>query len=407
MKISLKKVFNYFVAVMIILSHSMYTYTGDNTLNYFLKVLLSVMPLVYLVVCVRTTKLDKLTMKRLRSFLALYGFAVCSYGIVGVNSTTLSSYIFRFAIFVPLMTLSFTVSDKPERVWEAISNVVVVLSVISLFFWVFGSILHILSPTGQLYVTWNAGYRPTYFGLYSEVYAPILRSSINRNTSIFGEATVFCYFLCTSLLYECLIGKANKWKRIIIILALISTFSSSGFLIIGYVMIIDIYKYMKNNRTLLKVRWLFLPMITMGAGCVFAKLLFDKSKMASIYIRLGDYINGVKAWLLSPIVGHGYQLDTNVYDTGFSNSISLIIVNGGILLFSMYMLPLLVVGIMGIKDRRRCNMTFWVIGMAMLFSILIVAYTYHFLTVVAFCYAAIINRRGDVNGDNANICSHT
>ena len=393
MKLRVKDIAIYIIGLFIIISHSMYTYTDDELFNYIIKVALSIFPLLYLLFTMRKLAINRNSLKRLQKYYLVYFLSVLFIAFFDVSGATVNSYIFRFIIFVPLMVTMFVFDKNSSKIFEAMLNIMIFLSIVSLFFWFFGTNLQLISPTGMLDTTWG-GARKVYFGIYSEVGTTIY-GGIHRNTSIFGEATVFTYFLGSSLLYEWFLGKKDKRKLFILISTMITTFSSSGYLILLYLVVLWAYQYMKEHNKFKQIKWVVIPIVVVLGVSIVLSLIFDPTKLASVRIRMSDYINGFTAWLESPIWGHGYQLDTTVYNTGFSNSISLILVNGGIMFLGIYLFPIIKNVKMGVFNSNKKPFAYFFVGMVLLFGVLIVAYTYHFLMVVAYAYATLIDKRGD------------
>lgn len=388
--ITYNQVVTYIMAIAIILSHSIYTYTNNVFFNYGLKILLSIIPLIYIYLFCPNLQFDYEKRKKIVRLGIYYYLIVILYAIIDVSISVLGSYLFRFIIFIPLMTLYFCcVSDK-RKIFLAFVNVMLIIATVALFFWIFGTVLGVLQPTGEMYSTWGRIEREHYYWIYFEIPIAALRLPFYRNTGIFGEAPAFCGFLCAALLSERFLGRNKLIKKLILGATILSTVSTTGFLILAYLLIIDIWKYLGRHKIYTKVKKLLIGIIGILFVVVVMRLMFDPSKIASVYIRLSDYINGIKAWVASPIWGWGYQIDTSRFNTGFSNSFSLILVNGGIVLSMIYYVPMTKILLMGLK--KKWDLVYWLIGVVLLFFVLVVGYTYYILAILAYGYSFFIDR---------------
>ena len=115
------------------------------------------------------------TLNKYLSVISIYYVAIILVLIMSVGKEHMVSYIARFVLIFPMLILYFyCLAENAESISliHKYVNVIAVLSVISLFFWVFASQLHLIAPTGSLRSGWGAtqnGYvYPSYFGLYFE-----------------------------------------------------------------------------------------------------------------------------------------------------------------------------------------------------------------------------------------------
>lgn len=387
--ISCNQIMTYIMAVAIVFSHSIYTYTNNNLFNYGLKVILSVVPLIYILIFCPCIRFDRNKTRRLTFFFLTYYMVLILFAVADVSLSTMSSFLFRFVFFIPLMVIYFSCVPDKRRIFHAFTNVMFVIACVAIFFWLFGTIIGIIHPTGEMYSTWGRTERAHYYFIYFEIPVTALHLPFYRNTGIFGEAPAFCGFLCAALMSEVYLGKNNLIKKIILGMAILSTVSTTGFLIIAYLIVVDIWRYLDGHDEYKTVKWLLIGIPFVLCMLIVLRVMFDTSKLASVYIRLSDYINGIKAWLGAPLWGWGYQIDTSQFNAGFSNSFSLILVNGGIILSLIYYVPMLKILKVGwCKDRR---LMYWLVGFVMLFFVLVIGYTYYVLTVLAYGYALFID----------------
>ena len=81
-----------------------------------------------------------------------------------------STYIRLFMLFLPLSILYFSNYEEERNViLYKYTNVILIISSVSLFFYIIGSTLNLISPTAYVPVFWGEQrIYPTYFYLYFE-----------------------------------------------------------------------------------------------------------------------------------------------------------------------------------------------------------------------------------------------
>jgi len=137
-------------------------------------------------------------------------------------------------------------------------------------------------------------------------------------------------------------------------------------------------------------------MLAVIGGYFSQRFVFSGNKMHSVLLRQQDYINGFNAWLEAPIWGYGYMTGYERFNSGFSNSISQLLIGGGAVLLGIYLLAFFFLIVSG--DRYNRNIMFWAVLFLFLFSISIVGYAYISITIVALGYSMYINR-GKIIGE--------
>lgn len=111
-----------------------------------------------------------------------------------------------------------------------------ILATISLFFWLFGSLLNIIPATGEIILDWGPIRSiPNYYFSYFETQTATLGSLVYpRNSGIFTEAPMFAAALSLALITEYCLTKTTK-TTIILIFALLSTGSYTAILILLFI----------------------------------------------------------------------------------------------------------------------------------------------------------------------------
>lgn len=261
-----------------------------------------------------------------------------------------------FLITVCMVILYHSICDTKENLlYDILSNVIFAVAFISLFLWIFVSVLNIIHTSGTIYTTWTAtGIErsvSTYYHLYFEpqIYnIATLDLQIVRNTGIFTEAPMYSYVLSVSLLIELFINKEiNQTRLIILVLSIVSTFST-----LGYIVAITAFtlKFFISQKTgyLIKLFKIFIGPIIVVLSIIII-LNFIELKMESLNgtTRIDDFRAAYLAWMEHPILGNGfgnndiyikYLSSFRIDNIGLSNSVGLILTYGGVVIFFPYII---------------------------------------------------------------------
>lgn len=368
-----------------------------NTYLFFVIVLL-----ITLVIGILVCNNNELNVKSLINFLALFSTFVIVY-----ITLTNKNILFCLKIFL-LVVLFYTLMmfDNGEitlYLLKAYKNLMVIIVVISLFFWIFGSILKIIPPTGLLASNWgnftaNNLYFTNYHNLYFEtqyITVPVL-GSICRNTAIFPEAPMASLNFSLAFLIEKTMEKRiNKKNTLILFMGILTTFSTTGYiLLISYFII----KSFLNNKYDFKLKlFILIPLIFVGT-IIFLFMLDQKTKYGnmSMAVRVDDYLVGLKTWLIHPFLGNGIadqaSLKANmeswrIVNPGFSNSITEILAEGGIYLTNLYLFCF-GKGIYNSIHKKSINLFLLTFGIFYLFVFTIFTYNYIlFIFLLLFLYS--------------------
>lgn len=345
-KYTFDKILNFILALMLILNCQS-VYQNNVDVNFYVFELTFVTIIVSGFWQLIRWGIPKKKLGIFVSFAAIYYAYLLLVVVLSVDQDNLISFVSRY-IVVPFVMLYFISSSPYELkidLFKKFINIMVVISIVSIFFWLFGTLLHLIPTTGVTNFMWGHVYTvPNYYNIYFEVqYVDWIGTIMKRNTAIFVEGPMFSLVLIFALLFTYVFGndfKISKWKTAVLILAMLTTFSVTGILLvfaIAYVFIL------KSKKWRLLVSALIIPAVIAAVIFLFAK----KSSTGSYSLRIEDYIIGFKAWMQSPLYGGGYgNLDNIVRDVtkrsnvGFSNSFFAILAQGGILYLLMYILPI-------------------------------------------------------------------
>lgn len=288
----------------------------------------------------------------LNFFLLVY--MICSFTIFDISLIKHSVepiFVINLFYFFVHKTMN---KQGVDELFMAFRNIMVVLAISSVTLWILGPIMDILSPSNTFYI--DRGGKNVVLDVYYYIMCTgtserdFLSFVLPSNNCIFREkafaATTFFLALC----YELFINKRNSVIVIgILYIALFSTTSTTS-IVVG---IIGGILYLACKKGLLSTRLLILLPIIWFAVPFIQDTLQAKFETHSGESRSLDLMNGINAWLDSPLFGHGYknQAAYDFYKTGYSSSIAQILVCGGIYLTTIYFFPILKTIRRGVKTQ--------------------------------------------------------
>ena len=289
-------------------------------------------------------------------FLGFYLTFLIIYNIL-INSAHMID-VCQFVITIVLMLLFFNNEDNIRNVMQRCSKILCFMALVSLFFWIFGSILHVFNPSNELtiYVNDVPRVKQSYFFLQYEMQMEDIfgASSIWRNTGFFYEGPKYTLLLSMMLAYELFIERRTSYKRCIVFsITALSTMSMTGVYAVGLTWILYLFvRFPVNSNQGLFFRT-FLVLVLFGIGTqvasYFENMFLLKASTASYSTRMDNYQAGFAAWIERPILGSGYLNMTDVIahyssfrlnDIGYSNSIFRVLAQGGIYLAFIYVVPM-------------------------------------------------------------------
>ena len=270
-----------------------------------------------------------------------------------VTSTYDQDFFILFIISFPILCLICHLNGvKP--ILNNIKNIIVIVSSISLFFWIAGPIMNIIKPTNMFTIDWGEAQNVnSYFNLFfSTQKAGIFGIIIERNSSIFCEAPMFGILTTVALNLEMYNSNKFNIKTIILILTTLTTISTISII---FCVLSCIYYYLRNSKEnigkFLKLfKILSIPLIIALSCITINYLIQNKQKSISYSLRMDDYVATYKAWKKHPIFGNGFKNSDSIKiymsayrndNYGLSNSIGALLYQDGIYLFLLYLVGLI------------------------------------------------------------------
>ena len=285
-------------------------------------------------------------------------------------------------VFIPIFLFYFLAYENSKissfTICEAMINVLCLMAIVSIVFYVAGSILKILRPTGYYSYEWSwIGRVPSYFNLYFEpMPAGLQNMVITRNCGIYPEAPMYCFPLCVALGLQELIVYGDKKKSYILALTILTTGSTTGILfLIG----LYGYKYISKKGWKNKVINGILILISLVViSCLIYVVMIRKTTTGSYSVRVDHIQACIMTMLRTKFLGSGIGNQSMLeqymsYKQGASVGFLYLLAVGGIFPALMLLIPVLYTMIKAF-ERKNVDM----ICFASLFLLLV------FLTQIVF-----------------------
>jgi hypothetical protein len=258
-----------------------------------------------------------------------------------------------------------------------------------------------IQPTGYVPYLWGESLRdhviisPNYFYIYFEtqhIDIDILGlRGMYRNTGIFTEGPMFNFCLCTSLSIELFLREVvKKWRIIILVVAIFTTFSTTGFaFIIGAFFLFSMSKKRWNLKVMI---WTILQ-LSVIALCVyifFTIVVAEKEDTISYQERVGGMKEGLEIWFSAPFFGTGYATNTGSKVT--ANGILRMLADGGVFFSLLYVISFLVIPYhYYTKNKNRALLPLFLLMFFLLFPTVAHNKTVTFMF-IAFAFSLLLRK---------------
>lgn len=380
------------IFLLIISTNSIYVNIEDSyNFNKYITILIFISLLCKILMVNITRRL----FNNILFLLAVYYGVVILISIINFSEFSFNNILYYFVNF-PLLLAILILTNKQNKLKDWLIyfvNIAIFLAIVSLFFWVLGSNLNIISSTDYLVNKWSdGGVATSYNNIYFETQRiAIMDNVIIRNSGIFAEAPMWNLILSIALMIQTLFLGRNKYKTFILVLTILSTVSTTGIYVIGliiaYKIIFEVSGWKKYIAATL------IPILLLVLSFVWE----NKSATTSASIRFDDYRAGFHAWLDNIILGSGFTngirviegyMDTTIrVNLGYSNSLFVILAQGGIVLFILYLLPMMFILV---KRKYTYDMKYFIILLVVILSTTIFVDTYIFAFIIGFMYSIVL-----------------
>ncbi len=311
------------------------------------------------------------------------------------------SYIKFFVLFLPISIMLFKLYrnlDMDNQLFFRISDILVLLSVLSLTLWLLGPILGIIQPNKVVQSLWEPMTEiNSYWGLQflrpeQREYIKFLDISVYRNIGLYPESPMFNIVLllgfCTELFLR---SKVKLWRLLLFSITILTTFGSLAIMLASFAVFLKFCVGIGSKR-----RWIIYIMAVCLIAIVIILLIYKKKyNIGSYNTHLDDLIACIKAWYTSPIFGTGFENNNVVQyymaefrkvNKGYTTSAGAVLAHGGLTLFSIYIIPFK--SLLSLKNK---NANINIFGIIFLTIIVTYIFTYRFMMfwILAYGYSKI------------------
>lgn len=301
------------------------------------------------------------------------------------NGTGDNTFILKFFGIFPLLILYLALGgfSRFKEILKAVVNVMLLISVVSLFFYILGTVLNIIPSTEIIYSDWAGTYFPSWFNIYFEA-QPF------RNCGIYPEAPMYNICLVVALSSEYFFFERNKWKIIVFVIAILTSTSTTGiFALLGLILLHVLGKLhegslspIKTAFTIVVILFTFIIVLYIGNDVLEMKSQTDSYADRTVHIK-----RALTIFQQNVFLGSGYGKN----GVGSSNSLFIILADGGIWMSLLYGFSLVLWPFFQFLKGK-----FKIVGMYFLyfcvFAITIVLYTNMALLMIAYPISTFLTK---------------
>lgn len=419
-----------YLAALSIVLECRSVYAQAVEIDLYIPALAAVVLLILLALKMVGRQVSKPLLKRWAALFLPLSVVLLALAVVSVPRERLPDFALRFLVVLPVLILLFCLDREEGRelaLFSKLSNIMTLLAALSLVFWVLASQLHLIASTGEWNARWlTQNFYTSYFGVYFECQTVIFLSySGFRNIGIFCEPSMYSLCLSAALAYELflrepyrpsggrvkigagklLIRRGQEFRRIRILLLSVTigtTFSTSGIILLTMLMFFKYASLKPRNRLLRALKLLSLGAVLAAVG-LLAYIVFQiRIPAAAWNAVINSYTEGLRLWGTAPLFGTGYAGSDQAVSLLKSNSYFTILAEGGLALFSVYLVPLGGALLLSLV-RRRLGVAAVAFTAAFEMLAVLVPYTYLILLLLAYCaFCLLAGQRRIWLGDDAD-----
>lgn len=370
-------------------------------------------------------------LKKWMFFLMPYYALTGIYAVKSVSDDVFLGYASRFLVTLPILVLLqcvYCTEGAENTLIRKYVNIMAAYAPISLFFWFFGSVLHVLQPNGSLLISWGRAFAyPSYYGIYFERQTEsFLFYNGLRNMGIFTEAPMYglCLVIAISAELFLLSGaekqpggkhisflvrgrRVRKNKKpvnvrlILLTAALLTTITTTGMILLVFILEMWFIRNKPKNKVMAALVKVIAGSFVLAGGIALMYFIFitKASNTRSWTDRMAGYAAGFYTLMESPFFGSGYteneQINTMIRTLGggFTNSIAAVMGQGGLILLSIYLFPMLC-GMAVLFFKKKRNESIFAVIVILEFILTTWANTYLMIFLLAYFYAGILTMEG-------------
>ncbi|MBE6924171.1 MAG: hypothetical protein E7466_02880 [Ruminococcaceae bacterium] len=280
------------------------------------------------------------------------------YFCVMENTMSASVFLELFVAGGPMLFMLFSELYRHGRLFSLMrrfADVMCILAVVSLFFWISGEVLGLIQPNGYVNITWgNFNVVKGYYGIhyafqYDTTFFP--DQHLLRNSGIFSEAPMFNLWLNLAVAIELFLKpRASKLRIVLLAVTIVTTLSVTGILFLVLCVLLFAISHIRSMNKLQTCMMVLMALVVLP---VLAYVVYHSMTLKvdtdSYEMRISDYSDGIQLWMDYPIFGAGFgnlvafkdyvYTPMTVSAAGFSNSIIAVLGTGGAWMALLYYIP--------------------------------------------------------------------
>ena len=345
---------------------------------------------------------------------------VCIFAFLVLNvlrsgaENSLRKYVLSFILFLPIAYLlfrSYRLDGKPHELLFKYSDVVLIIAACSLAVFAAVTLQPGIVQARMISSRWSSlGYLKEHVNYLNLCVVSrggtrtIAGFTFYRNMGFFTEPLMFCVPLITALFTEMFLHRKEDrrvWKWLVLLAAVAVSQSTLGMLLAAGAVGIKLIEGVKLKR-----RWLMVfPALVLVAAAVFV-LLRQKSNIDtdSTATHIQHFIAAVKTFLEHPLIGCGYIREEPIIrylppntSRGLSNSVAVVLAEGGIFLGLICMLPFFL-GLAQIFSKNNKRIALWTLGPLGLYCVTVFHFHLLLMLFIAFGYSMLEIRGAESGG---------
>ncbi len=321
-------------------------------------------------------------------------------GFILLRPSSVSNFL-KLGIAVLLMAIYLAIQRERDGVQSLLrkyADILSVVAIVTVFFWLFGALLGIIPNTGYVYTNWETVFSPkvpTWFHMfYTTQRSEMFGLDIMRNTALFTEAPMAAFHFSLALIINMFLKGGKKWQQIALTTALLTTLSVTAYMLLLFAYLAKFLITRSKNHIIRFIKIVIVPAVGVIAGIVAIYLISTKLESGSGSSRMDDFRMGFELWAQNPIFGYGYK-SADVAHVGYSNSVIPILTQGGIF-FAVFYLINFGIGIYQAAIRKNINQLIFIGLFLFLFVITNVAFQ-HLTLFFVLCISNLNSGRRKIN----------
>lgn len=341
MKLNKKSINNFleYIIVLLTILESTSVYSNSNILPVGILTSLSILMGIYSILNIENVL--HLNKKKLGIYF-IYIIYIIIFMIVNVTAKNFLNFIIKYIFIVSVFYFNIKNNYDLKRYLTYYCNIVFVLCCLSLILYFLGYICNLLPINYNIVLNWgNTKIIGSIFNLQFIIQKEnFLGAILIRNTGVFCEAPMYMLNLVLCLTLNLFYIKTSKINIIILIFGIITTFSSTGYIML---IIIFLLYIISNKKMNLKI--LIIPIVLISSLFIISNIIESKSTTRSYSVRYDDYVASIKAWKKNIIFGNGYKQNDEFLNNissfrntnkGQSSSIGAVLSQGGLFMLILY-----------------------------------------------------------------------